>query len=52
MEENKTNIFGKPIDGGELKELKCFAESDGYDFEPLEKPIYIKYDPTPVTRIG
>ena len=49
MEEKNVKIFYKPIDGGELKELECVAESDGFDFEPLEKPIDVKYDPTPVT---
>lgn len=50
MEENKTKIFWKPVDGGELKELECVAESGGFEFEPLEKPIDVKYDPTPVTN--
>lgn len=50
MEENKTKIFYKPIDCGELKELECVAESYGFDFEPLEEPIDVKYDPTPFTN--
>lgn len=50
MEEKNVKIFYKPIDGGELKELKCVAESEGFDFEPLEEPIVVKYDPTPVTN--
>lgn len=49
MEENKTKIFWKPIDGEEFKELKHIGKVDGFDFEPLEEPIDVKYDPTPVT---
>ena len=47
MEQKNVKIFYKPVDGGELKELECVAESDGFDFEPLEEPIDVKYDPTP-----
>lgn len=50
MEEKNVKIFYKPIDGVELKELKYVAESDGFDFEPLEEPIDVKYDPTPFTK--
>lgn len=50
MEQKNVKIFYKPIDGGELKELKCIAESDGFEFEPLEEPIDVKYDPTPFTK--
>lgn len=50
MEEKNVKIFYKPIDGGELKELKCVAESEGFDFESLEEPIDVKYDPTPFTK--
>lgn len=50
MEQKNVKIFYKPIDGGEMKELKCVAESDGFEFEPLEEPIDVKYDPTPVTN--
>ena len=50
MEQKNIKIFYKPIDGGELKELECVAESDGFDFEPLEEPIDVKYDSTPVTN--
>ena len=49
MEQKNVKIFYKPVDGGELKELECVAESDGFDFEPLEEPIDVKYDQTPVT---
>ena len=50
MEQKNVKIFYKPIDGGELKELECVAESDGLEFEPLEEPIEAKYDPTPFTN--
>ena len=50
MEEKNVKIFYKPIDGGELKELECVAESDGFEFKPLEEPIDGKYDPTPFTK--
>lgn len=50
MEEKNVKIFYKPIDGGELKELKCVAESEGFDFESLEESIDVKYDPTPFTH--
>ena len=50
MEQKNVKIFYKPVDGGELKELECVAESDSFDFEPLEKPIDVKYDPTPFTK--
>ena len=50
MEENKTKIFWKPIDGGEFKELECVAESGGFEFEPLEEPVDVQYDPTPVAK--
>ena len=49
MEQKNVKIFYKPVDGGELKELECVAESNGFEFESLEKPIDVKYDPTPVT---
>ena len=50
MEQNNVKIFYKPVDGGELKELECVSESYGFEFEPLEKPIDVKYDPTPFTN--
>ena len=50
MEQKNVKIFYKPIDDGELKELECVAESDGFEFEPLEEPIDGKYDPTPFTN--
>ena len=50
MEQKNVKIFYKPVDGGELKELECVAESDGFEFEPLGEPIDVKYDPTPVTN--
>lgn len=50
MEQKNVKIFYKPIDGGELKELECVLESDGFEFEPLEEPIDVKYDPTPFTK--
>lgn len=50
MEQKNVKIFYKPVDGGELKEIECVAESDGFDFEPLEEPIDVKYDPTPFTH--
>ena len=49
MEQKNVKIFYKPVDGGELKELECVAESGGFEFEPLEEPIDVKYDPTPFT---
>lgn len=49
MEQKNVKIFYKPVDGGELKEIECVAESGGFEFEPLEEPIDVKYDPTPVT---
>lgn len=49
MEENKVKIFWKPIDGEEFKELEHVGKVEGFDFEPLEEPIDVKYDPTPVT---
>lgn len=39
MEQKNVKIFYKPIDGGELKEVECVAESDGFEFEPLEEPM-------------
>ena len=50
MEQKNVKIFYKPVDGGELKEIECVAESDGFEFEPLEEPIDVKYDPTPFTN--
>ena len=50
MEQKNVKIFYKPVDGGELKELECVAESDGFEFEPLEESIDVKYDPTPFTK--
>lgn len=50
MEQNNVKIFWKPVDGGELKELECVAESDGFEFEPLGEHIDVKYDPTPFTK--
>ena len=50
MEQKNVKIFYKPVDGGELKELECVAESEGFDFEPLEEPIDVKYDSTPFTH--
>ena len=50
MEQKNVKIFYKPIDGGELKELECVSESDGFDFKPLEEPIDVKCDQTPVTK--
>jgi hypothetical protein len=49
MEENNVKIFWKPIDGEEFKELEHIGKVEGLDFEPLEEPIDVKYDPTPVT---
>ena len=49
MKQKNVKIFYKPVDGGELKELECVAKSDGFEFEPLEEPIDVKYDPTPFT---
>ena len=50
MEENNVKIFWKPIDGEEFKELEHIGKVEGFDFEPLEEPIDVKYDPTPVTE--
>lgn len=50
MEENKTKIFWKPIDGEEFKELEYIGKVEGFDFEQLEEPIEVKYDTTPVTK--
>lgn len=50
MEQKNVKIFYKPVDGGELKELECVAESNGFEFEPLKEPIDVKYDPTPFTK--
>ncbi len=50
MEENKTKIFWKPVDGKEFKELEYIGKVDGFEFEPLEEPIDVKYDPTPFTN--
>lgn len=49
MEENKTKIFWKPIDGEEFKELEHVVKVEGFDFAPLEEPIGVKFDQTPVT---
>ena len=49
MEENNVKIFWKPIDGEEFNELEHIGKVEGFDFEPLEEPIDVKYDPTPVT---
>ena len=48
MEENNVKIFWKPVDGGELKELKGVTKIEG--FEPLEKHVNVQYDPKPVTK--
>ena len=48
MEQKNVKIFYKPIDGGELKELKGVTKIEG--FEPLEEPIDVKCDQTPVTK--
>lgn len=50
MEQKNIKIFYKPVDGGELKEIECVAESEGFEFEPLEEPTDIKYNPTPFTH--
>ena len=50
MEQKNVKIFYKPVGGGELKELECVAESDGFEFEPLEEPIDVRNDQTPVTK--
>ena len=50
MGQKNIKIFYKPDDCGEMKELECVAESDGFDFESLEEPIDVKYDPTPFTN--
>lgn len=47
MEQKNVKIFYTPVDGGELKEIECVAESDGFEFEPFEEPIDVKYAPTP-----
>ena len=46
MEQKNVKIFYTPVDGGELKEIECVAESDGFEFEPLEEPIDVKNAPT------
>ena len=50
MEQKNVKIFYKPVDGGELKEIECVAESDGFAFKPSEEPVDVKYVPTPVTK--
>jgi len=50
MEQKNVKIFLKPKDGGEWEELECVAESNGFDFEPLEEPIDVKRDPTHFTK--
>lgn len=50
MEENKTKIFWKPVDGKGFKELEYIGKVDGFEFEPLKEPIDVKYDPTPFTK--
>ena len=50
MEQKNVKIFYKPVDGGELKEIECVAESDGFEFEPFEELIDVKYHPTPFTK--
>jgi hypothetical protein len=50
MEQKNVKIFYKPVDGGELKEIECVAESGGFELEPLKEPIDVKYDPTFVTK--
>ena len=50
MEENNVKIFWKPVDGGELKELKGVAKSDDFKFEPLKESVDVQYDPTPVAK--
>lgn len=50
MEQKNVKIFYMPVEGGELKEVECVAESDGFEFESLEEPIDVKYDPTPFTN--
>lgn len=49
MEQNNVKIFWKPIDGEKFKELEHIGKVEGFDFEPLEESIDVKYDPTPVT---
>ena len=49
MEENKTKIFWKPIDGEEFNELEHVCKWKSFDFAPLEEPIGVKFDPTPLT---
>ena len=48
MEENNVKIFWKPVDGGELKELKRVTKIEG--FEPLKESVDVQYDPTPVAK--
>lgn len=43
----ETKFFWKPIDGGEFKELKGVSK---VEFKPLEKPVNVEYDLTPVTH--
>ena len=50
MEQKNVKIFWKPVDGGELKEIECVSKSGGFEFEPSEEPVDVKYDPTPVTK--
>ena len=50
MEQKNVRIFYKPVNGGEMKEVECVAESDGFDFESFEEPIDVKYDTTPFTH--
>lgn len=50
MEQKNVKIFWKPIDGEEFKELQYIGKVEGFDFEPLEEPIDVKYYPTPVTN--
>ena len=50
MEQKNVKIFYKPVDGGELKEIECVAESDGFEFEPFEELIDVKYHPAPFTK--
>ena len=50
MEEKNVKIFYKPVDGGELKELKGVTKIDGFEFEPLKEPVDVKCDQTPVTK--
>lgn len=50
MEQKNVKIFYKPVDGEEFKELEYVGKVEGFDFEPLEEPIDVKYDPTPFTN--